>query len=308
MSAYKYFPEGHLLMQEENQKYLSSMEALQFAYTEQRILEAIAICCDAEHNLIVNLGFMHAIIPRIECAIGIAEGQTREIAILSCVGKPVCFVITKISENAVILSRRIAQERALSFFLHHLQPGDIIPAHITRLESFGAFVDIGCGVISFIGIENISVSRIRHPNERFSCGQNIFAAVLYTDPKQRRIYLTHRELLGTWAQNAAHFHAGETVCGTVRSIEDYGVFIELAPNLSGLAEKHSQLQEGDTVSVYIKSISPERMKIKLSVIDILPKSMQRLHPLQYYISSSAIQNWIYTPPCCHSKYIATKFS
>ena len=83
------------------------------------------------------------------------------------------------------------------------------------------------------------------------------------DVENRRITLTHRELLGTWEENAALFAAGETVRGIVRSVEPYGVFIELAPNLSGLAENREGLTPGTPVSVYIKSILPQRMKIKL---------------------------------------------
>ena len=152
------------------------------------------------------------------------------------------------------------------------------------------------------------MSRIFHPAERFSCGQHIHAAVLYTEPQARRIHLTHRELLGTWAENAACFQAGETVRGIVRSIEPYGVFIELAPNLSGLAERRAGLQEGDAVSVYIKSILPERMKIKLTVIDRLCRPSGPPPALRYYLTEGHIDQWVYSPPCCACKYIATNFS
>ena len=103
-----------------------------------------------------------------------------------------------------------------------LHPGCILPAVVTHLESFGAFVDIGCGVPSLIGIENISVSRIPHPDQRFRVGQAIFAVVQELDPKLGRVYLTHRELLGTWAENAARFQAGMTVPGIVRGLKEYG--------------------------------------------------------------------------------------
>ena len=53
---------------------------------------------------------------------------------------------------------------------------------------------------------------------------------------QGRFVLTIRELLGTWAENAARFTVGETVVGIVRSVEEYGTFVEIAPNLAGLAE------------------------------------------------------------------------
>ncbi len=55
--------------------------------------------------------------------------------------------------------------------------------------------------------------------------------------------------------------------GIVRSVEDYGVFIEIAPNLAGLAEADSTLRPGQAVSVYIKNILPDKMKIKLVVVN-----------------------------------------
>ena len=94
--------------------------------------------------------------------------------------------------------------------------------------------------------------------------------------------------------------------GVVRSVEPYGVFIELAPNLSGLAEPRGDLAPGTIVSVYIKSILPQRMKIKLTVIDVLAPSAEP-DPPPYFITDGHIDEWIYTPPCCDRKYIATVF-
>ena len=307
MGNQNYAPEGTRLEDKQNKSLTGSLTGLRTARDTGTIVEGVVVSCDQEHNLIVELGEGYGVIPRTECAIGIESGETRDIAILSRVGKPVCFVVTDIDGEHISLSRRLAQERALAWLLANLRPGDVIPACVTHLEPFGAFVDVGCGVVSFIGIENISVSRIFHPRERFSCGQMIRAAVLGTDPAARRIHLTHRELLGTWAQNAALFHAGETVRGIVRSLEPYGIFIELAPNLSGLAERRAGLREGDHVSVYIKSILPERMKVKLNVIDTLRRPCGPPPAPRYFIPDGHIDQWIYTPPCCKSKYIATDF-
>lgn len=307
MSVQEYAPEGVRLESEWNQHLTQSLDGLLKARDTGAIVEGMVVSCDQEHNLVVACGALRGIIPRAECAIGIESGQTREIAILSRVGKPVSFVVVEAEPGNIILSRRLAQERALAYLMANLRPGDVIPACVTHLEPFGAFVDVGCGVVSFIGIENISVSRIFHPCERFTCGQMVYAAVLSTDPIARRIHLTHRELLGTWEQNVALFHAGETVRGIVRSIESYGIFIELTPNLSGLAERRTDLREGNHVSVYIKSILPERMKIKLTVIDQLRRPAAPPSPLQYYIQDGRIVQWVYTPEQCNTKYIATDF-
>lgn len=56
---------------------------------------------------------------------------------------------------------------------------------MTHLEHFGAFVDIGCGVVSLLSIDCISVSRITHPHDRFSVGDNIKAVIKSVDPGER---------------------------------------------------------------------------------------------------------------------------
>lgn len=63
------------------------------------------------------------------------------------------------------------------------------------------------------------------------------------------------------------FCAGETAAGIIRSIEPYGIFVELAPNLAGLAEWCEGAVVGHCAAVYIKSILPEKMKIKLVIVD-----------------------------------------
>ena len=199
----RFLPEGRLLHTPENEAACASRDGLRRAMEEETVLEGVAQLCDGAHNLLVSVGPFTGFLPREEAALGIAEGTTREIAILSRVGKPVCFQITALEESEGVLrprlSRRRAQQAALDAMLAGLHPGCILPAVVTHLESFGAFVDIGCGVPSLIGIENISVSRIPHPDQRFRVGQAIFAVVQELDPKLGRVYLTHRELLGTWA-------------------------------------------------------------------------------------------------------------
>jgi Ribosomal protein S1 len=75
-------------------------------------------------------------------------------------------------------------------------------------------------------------------------------------------------------------------------VMDYGVFIELAPNLTGLADACSHLLPGDRVSAYIKTILPESRKIKLRVMEVLPdlKSPPSLH---YFVSGGTLSNWNY---------------
>ena len=109
--------------------------------------------------------------------------------------------------------------------------------------------------------------------------------------------LSHKELLGTWEENASLFLPGETVAGIIRSVEDYGVFVELTPNLAGLAEPCEGVRAGQHAGVYIKSILPEKMKVKLIIVDAFdaPYSPQ---PVQYFLTEGVLRRWRYSPPEC----------
>ena len=95
------------------------------------------------------------------------------------------------------------------------------------------------------------------------------------------------------------FSWGRTVSGIIRSVEEYGVFVELTPNLAGLAEPCATAKVGECASVYIKSILPEKMKIKLIIIDnFIGKPSQEI---VYFKKEGHIDSFCYSPPCCQKK-------
>ena len=191
--------------------------------------------------------------------------------------------------------------------LQELKSGSVVAGRVVRTEPFGAFVDIGRGIVALLPTEYISAARIRHPNQRFRVGQKILAAVKTFDRAAKRITLTHKELLGTWLENASHFSVGDTVRGTVRGVMDYGCFVELAPNLSGLTDRREDLHEGDAVSVTLRSIRPERMKIKLQVIEVLPETAEPKPPV-YQITDGVLDRWVYSPANYEGTPVITDFT
>ncbi len=306
----EFLPEGLLIDTPKNKAAFKSFENICEAQRLGTVLEARAVLCTVKHDLVLDLGIMRGIMPKNECAIGIETGETRDIAIISRVGKPVCFRITgftedKLGKTVAICSRKAVQEECTANYLDYLRPGDIIPAVISHMENFGCFADIGCGVSSLLPIDSISVSRISHPKDRFKNGQQIFAVVSGRD-NFGRICISHKELLGTWEENAANFSPGETVSGIIRSVEDYGVFVELAPNLAGLAESCSGLSVGQMASVYIKSLIPEKMKIKLIIVDSFAGENEP-KAFDYYFDGNRIDFWRYSPENCR-KIIESDFS
>jgi small subunit ribosomal protein S1 len=311
MNEYK--PEGTLIKSDKNYYYLSSRSGLERALENQIILEAPVVLCDHNFDLHLQLpSGIKGIIPKDEVEYSSSGEHIKDIAILTRVGKTVSFKVigfktSQSGECIAILSRRAAQIECIENYLKTLLPGDIIPAKVTHLERFGAFVDIGCGRISLLSIDSISVSRISHPSSRLSVGDNIYTVVRSID-EQGRIFLSGRELLGTWEENAALFSEGQTVRGIIRSVESYGVFVELMPNLAGLAEYRDDVYPGQSAAVYIKSIITDKMKIKLIIIDA-QDNISPPTPLSYFIDpreTSHISYWKYSPSCSN-KIIETVF-
>lgn len=301
----KFYPEG------KNNEYPSSfktLEELKEAMMKNQIIESKVLLCDREHNLHVDLGAVRGIIPRSEGAVGIDDGTVRDIALISKVNKTVCFTVLGFQRDVygntcAILSRRAVHLMCINEYLKYLEVGDIIDARVTHLEKFGAFIDIGAGINALIPIDMLSVSRINHPSQRVTDGQDIKVVLRKKEPT--KLTFSIKELLGTWEENAEFFSAGDTVTGVVRSIEDYGVFVELMPNLAGLAELQDGLTVGQQVAVYVKSIIPSKMKIKLVIVETFTEQ-EKPNNLTYFISSGHIDHWEYSPKDCQ-KQISTEF-
>jgi small subunit ribosomal protein S1 len=305
MNTQAYRPEGLVSAGTDIREYYYSQNTLEKAAATGKILEARTTLCDSDFSLHVDLGSMKGKIPKSEAVYNVSGEEVKDIAVITRVGKIVAFKVigfeAKGGETVAILSRREAQRDCLENHLMQLLPGDVIDARITHLEPFGAFVDIGCGVISLLSIDCISVSRISHPRDRFYAGMPIKAIIKSIDREHSRIYVSHKELLGTWEENVSRFEIGQTVAGTVRSIEPYGIFVELAPNLAGLAEYREGVSVGQRAAVYIKNIIPEKMKVKLVLVDAYATGQPTEYKFDYFDVGNHIDSWVYSPAECERR-------
>lgn len=270
------------------------------------IFESTALAYDNKRRLRFEINGKIVYMPLEECADGANQPDFREIALLTRVGRPTCFLLSypNGAEEEPFISRRAAQQECKAQYLDLLGPGDTLCCKVTHIEPFGAFCDVGCGISALLPIDCLSVSRIQSPADRIKVGQQLLCAIKYRDG-MGRLVLTLKELMGTWNENAACFHPGETVVGIVRSVEAYGVFIEIAPNLAGLAECEEELRPGQPVSVYIKSILPDKMKIKLAVVNSRLDESVFFGP-RYFTKPRHISIWTYSPIGC-KKHVETRF-
>lgn len=150
----------------------------------------------------------------------------------------------------------------------NLKEGDIVTGTVTNIKPYGAFIKLKGGITGLLHIEDISVARIKSPKERLKIGQNIKIMIKSIDRENKKILLTYKELLGTWEENAKEISSGITMKGIAREVEKFnnGIFIELKPNLVGLADYKPNIEYGQDVEVYVKKVIPEKKKIKLKII------------------------------------------
>ena len=242
------------------------------AFSNQKVLQGYVESCDNNFNLHVNVGNnITAILPRNEFeAINVDEyGYCNPNICRNKVNSYVQFRIKEIyDDNRIILSRKNVQKDALKWIENELEPGMIVKGIVKNMRKFGAFIEIGGGVVGLLHIEDISVSRIKSPEERFKVGQKINVMIKSIDRENDKIFLSYKELLGNWEENVKDFEEKTIVEGTVKEYDKFknGIFIELRPNLVGLAEYKEGFEYGQKVKVYIKKIIKDKKKIKLLII------------------------------------------
>jgi len=267
MEYQKFIPEG---WNDNSLKF--SADSLKEAFDQGEVLQAYVKECDTNYNLHVDLGSnITGIIPRNE----LEAINTDEYGFCSpsiCRNKVNSYIQFKVKEiydkDRVILSRKKVQEDALEWIKDELEPGMVVKGIVKNIRKFGAFVEIGGGVVGLLHVEDISVSRIKSPEERFFIGQKINVMIKSIDKESNKIVLSYKELLGNWEDNVKDFTEKTVVEGTVKEADKYknGIFIELRPNLVGLAEYKEGLEYGQKVNVYIKKIIKDKKKIKLLII------------------------------------------
>lgn len=236
------------------------------------ILQGLVKECDDNYNLYIQFeNGLTGIMPRQEVeAINVEESGLPKTNL--CTGKVHKFVQFKIKEakdeSKVIISRKEVQEEALEWVKRDLKEGTRVTGIVKNIKPYGAFIEIGGGVVGLVHIEDLSVARIKTPFERLNIGQKVEVMVKSIDRSTGKVILSYKETLGSWEENAKMFTSGTRAKGIVRETEKNknGIFIELTPNLVGMAEYEEGLEYGQNVDVYIKKIDNQRKKIKLLIV------------------------------------------
>jgi len=205
------------------------------------------------------------------------------------VGQRFSFRITKLEgggRNVVVSRRQLLEDEAAEqarAVWADLRVGAVVAGTVTSLRDFGAFVDLG-GVDGLIHLSELGHGRASHPSEVLQVGQRVEAQVVKLEPDAKggrgRVGLSLRALApDPWATVAERFPVGTSVRGTVRRLEQFGAFVELAPGLDGLVHvsrlavdrrvSHPRqiVSIGEAVDVTVVELDVGKRRIGLSMVE-----------------------------------------
>ncbi|HMB30198.1 MAG TPA: S1 RNA-binding domain-containing protein [Desulfohalobiaceae bacterium] len=207
----------------------------------------------------------------------------------SLIGQSKSFLINRVEEGGrnIVISRRalLEKERAesLQSFIERTSPGDVLQGTVTKVQSYGAFVQVAPGLEGMVHISELSWSKTLAPEELVSPGESVRVKLLSIKEQEKggpRIELSMKQTeADPWQRVAEKFKPDTLVKGTVTKLADFGVFVEIAPGIEGLVhisemsyikrvhKPEDEVSVGDQLAIVIKEIDPESKRISLSMRD-----------------------------------------
>lgn len=253
-------------------KVIYSIEKLKEIEKEEQVLDMLVEDVDESLNMIGIVGSnIKAMIPRDEASSIVGEdGLVEERHIINKKGKIIHACIKDIIENngniELVLSKKKLEIKVRKWMYMHLKPGMKLRGVVISTTEYATFVDVGGGVTGILKLQDMSDSMLKHASDMFRIGQRIEVIVKKYDRDTGRIELSYKELLGSFEENIKGINEGDILDGIIRNRIKSGVFVELKPNLVGLAEHVNGVEYGQKVLVSIKRIVMDKKKIKLVII------------------------------------------
>ena len=167
------------------------------------------------------------------------------------------------------------------------QAGQRISGVVTRIQDFGAFVEIEPGVEGLIHISEMAWGKkVHHPSDIVKQGDRVEAEILAIKPEEKRISLGLKHASADpWLDIRQKFPEGSQIEGPVTKIMAFGAFIEIAPGVEGLvhvseivadrriSHPSDVLRAGQVIKALVLAIDTEKRQIKLSMKQLIPTSI-----------------------------------
>ncbi|MDD5496038.1 MAG: 30S ribosomal protein S1 [Candidatus Omnitrophica bacterium] len=194
------------------------------------------------------------------------------------------FKIVKINKarKNIVVSRKDAlqqqRDEDKKKLMDELQKGSIVKGIVRNITDFGAFVDLGGGVIGLLHISDMSWGRISHPSEVLAIGDNIEVMVLDFNKESLKVSLgLKQKTQDPWETVDSKYAIGSKIKGTVVNLMPYGAFVELEKGVEGLlhiselswTKKYNHPNEllaiGDRIEAQVLDMDKQNRKISLGL-------------------------------------------
>ncbi|MCU0226280.1 MAG: S1 RNA-binding domain-containing protein, partial [Bryobacterales bacterium] len=193
--------------------------------------------------------------------------------------------------EAVVLAVDTKQRR-ISLGIKQLEPdpwttvdsrysvGSVVEGRVRKLSDFGAFLEIEEGIDGLVHISDLSwTKRVKHPSEVVKKGQMVQAVILNIDSANRRLSLGMKQLLpDAWETFFQKTNLGDVVEGVVVRQANFGIFVELLPNVEGLChssevppEAQASITTGATRKFAVIKLQQDERRIGLSIRALPPE-------------------------------------
>ena len=159
-----------------------------------------------------------------------------------------------------------------------IKVGDHVEGEVTRLERYGAFVEILPGVEGLIHVSELTfLRRINHPQELLTVGDKVKVTILDIDHMTKRVALSMKKMEGDpWEEVAHRFPVGSTVEGFVERTAPFGVFVQVAPGVTALlpgsetnqprgVDLSRAFKPGQPIVATVLSVEPQDRRMSISL-------------------------------------------
>lgn len=274
--------DGHAVVSIDRARQEKSWRILQEQFEAGQVIDAEVVNYN-KGGLLVNLDGVRGFVPASQVTeIRGGDDAQKQADMARLIGSKLQLKIIEINRhrNRLILSERQAlQERRDEMkekLIEQLREGEVRTGRVSSICDFGAFVDVG-GADGLVHLSELSWSRVRHPSEVLTIGQEVDVFVLGINADEKKIALSiKRTQAEPWSRVATNYDVNQLVIGTVTQLANFGAFARIEDGIEGLvhvselsdariSHPRQLVSEGQELLLRIIRIDPQRRRMGLSL-------------------------------------------
>lgn len=250
---------------------LKNLEVYEKAMKEKEVLKGIVKVVQHSEELdtdilIVDLEGVKVIIPRDE-----VDAEIRWKSLVGFVGREVNFTIKEIDQEREVLigSRKEAQQMKKEEIINRLKEGEMFPAQIINILSYGAYVEIE-GVTGLLRNVDFAEDYTRI-GDVLKVGDKVNVKLKKISANNNLSFEAVEKYKSPTIMNFDMLERNQVIYGIVRNVKPWGVYVNVAPGIDALCPipGTGELEEEKKVAVRITQVRKEEKRVRGKIVRIL---------------------------------------